>query len=111
MPYHPPKPKSARAKMPTEKAAAMKSGTASKKKDDDDDGAVPYSRKAAYHQRLKDILTDGSMDPLTAQLKDLLELHPDYKQYNKNSMRSAFNFVKAELNQRANVEDGKGGYQ
>jgi hypothetical protein len=98
--------------MPTEKAAALKAAPASKKKEDDEEeGAVSYSRKAAYHTRLQEILSDGSMDPLTVMLKDLYYLHPEYKQYNKNSMRSAFNFVKAELNTRAKVEDTKGGYR
>jgi hypothetical protein len=112
MPYHPPKRKSERSKIPTEKAAALKAAPASKKEDDEEEGAVPYSRKAAYHTRLKDILSDGSMDPLTVQLKDLYDLHPEYKQYNNSSMRSAFNFVRAEFNTpRAKVEDTKGGYR
>jgi hypothetical protein len=99
MAYHANKPKTDRPKLPTEKAAAA----ALKKNDNDDDnndkpeqGAVRYSRKEPYHAHLKQLLGNGSFDPATVQLRDFLKVHKDYKQLNRNSLRSAFNDARNE---------------
>jgi hypothetical protein len=103
-----------RAKTPTQKAAALKNGS-----DSDDDmvptapekGSLPYSRKQPYHERMKTFLGDGSLDPITCSLSDYLLLHPEYKKFKQNSLRSAFNDMKREFTTRVAVEgaDRKGG--
>jgi hypothetical protein len=110
MAYHPEKPRTERPKTPTEKAAGQK-------KDDDDDiddekpeeGVVWYSRKEPYHARLKQLMGDGTFDPVaTLQLKDFLKVHKEYKQFNRNSLRSAFNDTRNEFTSRAVVDSLKG---
>jgi hypothetical protein len=108
------KPKTDRPKTPTEKASA-----AGPKMDDDDDededdakaGGVTYSKKEPYHARLKQLLNDGSFNPATVQLGDILKVQKDDKQFKRNSLRAAFNSLRQEFTSREAVDGGKGLFQ
>jgi hypothetical protein len=111
MAYHAKKAKTDRPKTPTEKATAASAKMDNSDDEDDDDktvGGLPYSKKEAYHDRLKKLLGDGSFDPATVQLRDFLKVHKDYKQFKRNSLRAAFNSVRSEFTSREAVDGAKG---
>jgi hypothetical protein len=107
MAYHAKKAKTDRPKTPTEKASAAEAKMDNSDDEEEDNakaGGVPYSKKEAYHTRLKKLLGDGSFDPATVQLRDFLKVHKDYKQFKRNSLRAAFNSVRSEFTSREAVD-------